>query len=407
MRPEATDYLDRLIADFGERFGPPGPSHLVRTPGRVNLIGDHIDYVGLSVLPVALQRHVAHAYRERPNRGVAIASTDARYPPRTFEIGPEIEPYADGDWGNYVKAAAQGLARRFGTLDGFDGLVHSDIPAAAGLSSSSALVVAAALAILHTNDIWIERMELAELLAEAEHYVGTRGGGMDQAICLAARHGSASRIDFGPLRLTAHPITPDWRFIVAFSLVRAEKSGVIRKTYNARTRECRKALERVADALDARDRVDSYPALISETSIDELLDVAEDALNPTLLKRIRHVLGEARRVQLAEKALIGHDLKSFGTLMSESHASLRDDFEVSCPELDELVDIAEGAGAAGARLTGAGMGGCVVALCDERRVKRVSRALTQHFYQTREYEGALADHLFAVEPADGASVTAL
>ncbi len=407
MKPGETDFLEPLIANFGELYGPPGPSHLIRAPGRVNLIGDHIDYVGLSVLPVALQRTVAHAYRERPNRGVAIASTDARYPPRTFEIGPEIEPYADGDWGNYVKAAAQGLARRFGTLDGFDGLVHSDIPTAAGLSSSSALVVAAALAILHTNDIWIERMELAELLAEAEHYVGTRGGGMDQAICLAARHGSASRIDFGPLRLTAHPITPDWRFVVAFSLVRAEKSGVIRETYNARTRECRQALERMADALDAGNRIDSYPALISDTSIDELLDVAEDALDSTLLKRFRHVLGEARRVQLAVNALIGHDLKGFGTLMSESHASLRDDFEVSHPELDELVEIAEGAGAAGARLTGAGMGGCAVALCEQRRLARVLKALTRRFYQTRAYEGALEDQLFTVEPADGASVNAL
>lgn len=407
MSPDEAAYLDRLIADFATLYGPPGPSHLIRAPGRVNLIGDHIDYVGLSVLPVALQRHVAHAYRERPNRGVAIASTDARYLPRTFEIAPEIEPYADGDWGNYVKAAAQALAQRFGVLDGFDGLVHSDIPAAAGLSSSSALVVAAALAILHTNDIWIERMELAELLAEAEHYVGTRGGGMDQAICLAARRNSASRIDFGPLRLTAHPITPDWRFIVAFSLVRAEKSGVVRETYNTRTRECRAALERVAAAIDAGDRVDSYAALTSEGSVDELLEIAGDALDATLLKRFRHVLGEARRVQLAERALVGHDLKAFGSLMSESHASLRDDFDVSCPELDELVEIADGAGAAGARLTGAGLGGCAVVLCDERRVERVSKALTQRFYQTREYDGALEDQLFTVEPADGASVTGL
>ncbi len=370
-------------------------------------MGDHVDYNGLSVLPMALQRCVTLLYRESPDPTVRVASSNPQYSPRRFAIGPEIEPDAEGDWGNYVKAAAQALARRYGPLDGFEGLVHSDIPEAAGLSSSSALVVASALAILHTNDIWIERMELAELLAEAEHYVGTRGGGMDQAICLAARKHSASRIDFRPLRLTAHPVTPDWRFIVAYSLVRAEKSSTLRTLYNARTGESREALTRVVSYLELQERIDSYLGLIAERPAEELLQAAEATLDPTLAGRFRHVLSEGLRVRQAEQAIQGHDIKSFGRLMSDSHRSLRDDFAVSCAELDELVEIAERAGAAGARLTGAGLGGCVVALCDERRTDKVLNALARRFYRPRKVKARLADHLFVAEPSEGASVTAL
>lgn len=400
-------HLEQLEHTFTEHYGPPRGPYLVRAPGRVNLIGDHVDYNGLSVLPMALQRHVAILYCERDDATVRIVSTDPNYALRTFSLGPSIEPYPEGDWGNYAKAAGQALAQRHGELRGFDAVVHSDIPVAAGLSSSSALVVASALAVLHANDIEMEKLELAVLLAEAEHYVGTRGGGMDQAICLAARRGSASRIDFNPLRLTAHPIPPDWGFIVAFSLVRAEKSGTAREIYNLKTRECREALEQMTAAYQLADRIDSYPTLLAELPPADLMSKAEQALDGALLHRFRHVVSEADRVQRAERALIDYDLKGFGRLLTESHQSLRDDFEVSCPELDELVEIALHASAAGARLTGAGLGGCVVALCQERRVTKVLKALAKRFYATREFEGRLEDQLFLAEPSAGASVAAL
>ncbi|KPK83192.1 MAG: hypothetical protein AMS25_00930 [Gemmatimonas sp. SM23_52] len=400
-------HLEQLEHTFAEHYGTPRGTYLVRAPGRVNLIGDHVDYNGLSVLPMALQRHVALLYCERDDPTVRIVSTDPDYTLRSFSLGPSIELYPEGDWGNYAKAASQALAQRHGELRGFDAVVHSDIPVAAGLSSSSALVVASALAVLHTNDIEIEKLELAELLAEAEHYVGTRGGGMDQAVCLAARRGSASRIDFNPLRLTAHPIPPDWAFIVAFSLVRAEKSRTARKMYNLRTRECREALEQMTAALGLADRIDSYPTLMTQLPAAELVNRAEQALGGTLLRRFRHVVSEADRVQRAERALIDYDLKEFGHLLRESHDSLRDDFEVSCPELDELVEIASHASAAGARLTGAGLGGCVVALCEEQRATKVLKALAKHFYASREFEGRLEDQLFLAEPSAGASVAAV
>ncbi len=370
-------------------------------------MGDHIDYNGLSVLPMALQRHVAVAYRERGDATIRFASTDARYSQREFELSAEIEPYSDGDWGNYVKAAGQALANAHGSLEGFDAVVHSDIPVAAGLSSSSALVVASALTILHANDIWIERMALAELLAEAEQYVGTRGGGMDQAICLAARRGSASRIDFNPLRLTAHPIAPDWSFIIAYSLVRAEKSGKVRDVYNARTRECRKALAATKNTLPQTKEDVSYVSLLRERRPADLLRVAKKALDEKSFRRFRHVVTEAQRVQQAERCLVGHDLKGFGQLMKESHQSLAQDYEVSCPELDELVDLSIRAGAAGARLTGAGLGGCVVVLCSAKREKRIIKAFADRFYKDRSIEGRLEDQVFVADPAGGASVSAL
>ncbi len=368
-------------------------------------MGDHIDYNGLSVLPMALQRHVSVLYRERDDASVRIAATAEGYADREFKLSRKIKPYKAGDWGNYAKAAAQGLVERFEIHRGFDAVVRSDIPVAAGLSSSSALVVAFALALLHSNDHdEVERLELAELLAEAEHYVGTRGGGMDQAICLAARRHSASRIDFGPLRLTAHPIAPEWNFIIAFSLVQAQKSGGARKTYNARTRECREALTRVTEALGIAEIVDSYPALMRGRRVRELLRAAEQALDQKLICRFRHVVTEAERVRKAEEALAAYDLRGFGRLMKASHASLRDDFEVSSPELDELVDLATRAGAAGARLTGAGLGGCVVALCPQERTEKVLRRLKSRFYECQEYEGPLEDQLFVAAPSGGAAV---
>jgi galactokinase len=277
---------------------------------------------------------------------------------------------------------------------------------ASGLSSSSALVVAHALALLHRNDVRVGMMELAELLADAEHYVGTRGGGMDQAICLAARRSSASRIDFNPLRVEAHPIPSEWRFIVAFSLVRAEKSGEAREAYNARPRECREALIKMTRALNVAGKVSTYPDLMARWECDRLVEVAGDVLDEILLKRFRHVVTEGERVGRAERAISSAGLDDFGRLMSESHQSLKNDFGVSTPELDELVEIAGAAGAAGARLTGAGLGGCVVALAARDNKEGLLHALSERYYANHKL-GDVDDCLFVAEPSPGAFVRSL
>src|ERR1051326_4078096 len=191
------------------------PARVARAPGRVNLIGEHIDYCGLPVFPMALSRGVRIAFERRANRGTRLVNADARFAPSFFTVDAELPPAPAGDWSNYARAAVQALARRFPDLRGVDALVQSDLPIAAGLSSSSALVVAMALAILHANGVTVAPLELMELLAQGERYVGTAGGGMDQAIILGAQAGCASRIDFNPLRLTPTAVPADWRFIVA------------------------------------------------------------------------------------------------------------------------------------------------------------------------------------------------
>jgi len=390
-------------AAFAGRFGNPRCTHLVRAPGRVNLIGDHTDYNGLPVIPMAIQRELTLVSRRRGDSEVHIANSDPRFPLRTFELSGSIDPFPRGDWGNYAKAAGQALAQRHGTLAGFDAVVSSDIPLAAGLSSSSALVTAVALMIVDLNDVAIGATQLMELAAAAERYVGTQGGGMDQAICLGAQPGSASRIDFNPLRLTSIRIPPEWRFIVAFSGVRAEKSGAAGEVYNQRTHECGDALRRVAAAVGAADAI-SYAGLMSGVPVADLIVAAEGVLEEPLLPRFRHVVTEAARVTAAQTALNNNDFRGFGELMNQSHRSLRDDFAVSCPALDRLTAAALDAGAAGARLTGAGFGGCVVALTSATEADRVLCSLQQKYYAAEGYNGALDGSLFVAEPSGGASV---
>ncbi len=395
---------EQLAQTFRERYGSE-PTHLARAPGRVNLIGEHIDYAGLPVLPMALQREVRIAFRPRDDRIVLAATTDPDFAPCHFELGPDISPYDDGDWGNYLKAAAQGMAQAYGAERGFDALIESSVPVAAGLSSSSALVIASALAVAGSNDMEPDPIELAELMAEAEQYVGTRGGGMDQAISAGAVAGCAARVEFDPLRLVPVPVPEGWCFVVAHSLVQAHKSGGARAGYNRRRAETEEALAHVVVQFSlSASEVRSYRDLLERVPGSEALAAGEMCLEGDLLKRFRHVVTENERVVRAEVTLRCGSRDGFGMLMNGSHASLADDYEVSIPELDELVGIARDAGAVGARLTGAGMGGCIVALCARENVDEVLAAIQDRFYAARDRLDELDDHLFVAEPAPGASI---
>ena len=338
------------------------PDRTVRAPGRVNLIGEHVDYAGLPVFPMALQYAVHIAVRPRDDGLVRVASSDPGYEPREFELGPEIEPFPDGDWGNYVKAAAVAAAARYGADRGADLWIDSQVPVAAGLSSSSALVVAVLKALLDVSDIDVDPIELAAVAADAEQYVGTRGGGMDQAISVCALEQCAARIEFEPVRVTPVRIPEDWRFVVADTGIQAHKSGNAKEAYNQRRAAVEESVEIVGEKLGLADGDRTYTRLLSEHDAAELMAVAQQVLDERLLRRFRHVVTEADRTRRAEAAMRVDDPEEFGRLMNASHQSLRDDFEVSGPELDELVALARGSGALGARLTGAGMGGCIVAL---------------------------------------------
>src|SRR6184192_3942402 len=396
-----------LAAAFAHAFGAPpssaGPVHVVRAPGRVNLIGEHIDYCGLPVFPMALRQSVRIAFQPRSERETRLVNRDSRFAPSAFVMSESIPPAPAGDWGNYARAAAQALAERFPDLRGVDALVDSDLPIAAGLSSSSALVVAMALALMHANGVTVPSLELMELLGRGERYVGTAGGGMDQAIILGARAGCASRIDFHPLRLTPTAVPADWQFIVAWSLVHAEKSGAAQQAYNERTRQSDEARRLVAARLGQREDI-SYPDLLAAAPVAALLETAASTLSGVLARRFRHVVTEAARVWQAETAMAAGDLAAFGRLLDASHHSLRDDYEVSHPELDRLVELAREAGAVGARLTGAGFGGSIVALCRATRAPAVVGALRERFYAPRGAAADVARHMFTAEPSDGAEV---
>jgi galactokinase len=370
------------------------PLRVARAPGRVNLIGEHTDYNGLPVFPMALNRDVRITFRPRDDGRVLLRNAEERFAPVEFDVGLEIPPGPAGSWGNYVRAAAQILAREATVTRGIEGTVVSTVPVAAGLSSSSALVVATALALLDANGVVLDRTRLMDLLARGERYVGVQGGGMDQAISLGGRAGHALRIDFRPtLRLTPVPVPPDWRIVVAESGVEAAKASGAREGYNSRVRECREALEQFSTRWLGGGPCADYAELGRRIAPEEALTLAAETLTGVHRMRFRHVVSEGRRVDEAEVAMRAGDAIAFGRLMHASHVSLRDDYEVSSPELNRLVEVAESAGALGARLTGAGFGGCIVALAVTGNAEAVHAALE-----------AVSPLVFVAEPGEGAGV---
>jgi galactokinase len=436
------DRVDELVRAFHTRFGRRAEV-AVRAPARVNIIGEHTDYNGLPVLPMAIERQVLIAAARRDDRRVQLENCDARFGPRNYQLQAGIRRFAAGDWGNYHKAAAQGLLAAIGpdVLRGGDFLVSGDIPPGAGLSSSSALVVGSALAVLAINDRSLPPLQLAELTATAERYVGTQSGGMDQAVCLLAEAGHALRIDFDPLGARPVALPPGYRIVVCHSLVEAEKSGAARAAYNSRVAECRLAC-RVLDCLLGTSLPRPLTAfgdlrrLFPDRSLADFVAVLESALPArpmrleeiaarvalpiehlaalvgdtshagatyALVQRARHVLTEAERVEQAEAALAAGDWLELSGLINASHASCRDDFGVSGPALEALVAAGRAAGATGARLTGAGFGGCTINLVPSADASLFTTLIERSFYKNRPV-ARRGDHCFPVSPCPGASV---
>lgn len=356
--------------------------------GRVNLIGEHIDYYGLPVMPIAIQKQIAIAFL--PRKDGRICAKSAQAPEAVeFALHSPFVPGAPGHWGNYVRAAAVAMQRTRVLQTGINAYVASDLPSAAGLSSSSALLIAFSLALLAANGIRLTLYELTSVLPECEQLVGTRGGAMDHVAILASRARFATFIEcFAPLKIAHVPIPPDWRFLIAHSLVSAEKSAAVRSEYNARRDAGVRALAKVGFA--------SYREAIgtSDTALP-LGNLTNDERDAFL-----HAMSEARRVLDAAAALRKSDTSSFGRLLCESHTSLRDRLKVSVPAVDTLVESALAAGAIGARLTGAGFGGCVVCLCTAESVERVREALINSYYRQRAGFD-ISRHLFVAEPSSG------
>jgi len=367
-------------------FTTDSPVSFVSVPGRVNLIGEHIDYHQLPVLPMAIQRRVVLAFQARADRLVRAVSS-AQNGESKFELS-SLEPSPFGCWTNYLKAGAMAVQSRWKIARGLEAAVVSDLPVAAGLSSSTALLTGFAIALLEVNGISPSLDDLMALLPDGEQYGGTRGGGMDHAAVLASQPGCGLLVAFAPLELAAIPIPADWRFVIAHSLTAAEKSGAVREQYNRRRAAGSAALQSLG--------LESY-----RQALEARLDGARVS-GTAERNAFRHTMSEARRVNAAVSALKAGNFAAFGRLLAASHASLRDQLQVSTPQVDALVEAVVEAGAAGARLTGAGFGGCVLALCKDETVEAVCDELTRRFYAERCRETSLDDILFVAEPSAGA-----
>ncbi len=341
--------VDRRVRhELQQRFGT-APTWLVRAPGRVNLIGEHTDYNGGFVLPMAIDRAVWLALRPQaaPRVGVRAMDFDGW---TMFDLDglsrDRVTPDELG-WAQYFRGMTWALQQAGVPLRGWEGVVAGDVPIGAGLSSSAAIELAVARAFCCASGWTWDPTEMARIAQQAENqWVGVACGIMDQLIAAAGRDGHALLIDCRSLETTAVPLPRD---TVAVVLDTGTRRELTQSAYNERRLQC----ETAALAFGA--------TLLRDVPLSAL-ESPPRTLDPIGFRRARHVLTENARVLQAASAMRADDAETLGALMRESHASLRDDFEVSSAALDAIVECAEQVGCYGARMTGAGFGGCAVAL---------------------------------------------
>jgi galactokinase len=335
----------RVTDAFRSRYGSL-PALVVRAPGRVNLIGEHTDYNDGFVFPMAIDRAAWIALRPREDGRVVATSLDFDET-REFELGRLGKKETDG-WIEYLKGTAWALLGAGHVLKGFEGVVAGDVPLGAGLSSSASIEMATARALAAVSGLRWEPAPMALLGQKAENkWVGVNCGIMDQLISAAGVEDKALLIDCRSLETQAVPL-PKGTVVVVLDT--ATRRGLVDSAYNERRAQC-----------EAAAKLFGVKALRDVTSAQLAARARE--LDPTTLKRARHVVTEDERTLLAAEAMKADDAKRLGRLMDESHQSLRHDFEVTNDGLNTMVDEARKApGCFGARMTGAGFGGCAVAL---------------------------------------------
>jgi galactokinase len=361
----------------------------VSAPGRVNLIGEHTDYSLLPVLPMAIQKRL-RVRAESTDDGIVEARS------AHFDGVFRSDRPANPQWSQYLTP----IVELVGGVNGARLTIDGDLPATGGLSSSSALTVASLLALLRLNDREPEPTELVDLAVQAERATGVEGGAMDQTLIVNATVDTALRIGFDPISWHTVAVPEHIVFVAGYSGTPAPKGGSARDAYNARVVGTRTAaLLLGADPPflanvdgDIATLVDALPQLATPPpETRQLAAGGYDRVDPLPVRAwARHVLTEAARVDAAARALEAGKLEALGRLFDESHASLADDYGVSTPDLDLLVAAARDAGAAGARLTGAGFGGWAVAVCDPDHAEAVTEAMA-----------SAAGQAFRAEPSDG------
>ena len=358
---ELTQHFERLF-----RTRP----RIFRAPGRVNLIGEHTDYNDGFVMPAAVAFSTYVAVAPRPDRKLVIHSEEF---PGNFEFDLDHLPERrTGAWCDYVLGVASVLQQRGLKFGGASLLVHGEVPIGAGLSSSAAVEVASALALMSMSETQLPLPEIAKLCQYAENnFVGAKVGIMDQFVSCMGKAGHAFLLDCRSLEFRFVPIPTGIRLVVCNTMV---KHDLATGAYNTRRAECEEGARLFA-------KWDPAVRALRDVSVD-LLDQHLHDLPPTIGKRCSHVVRENQRTLDAARLLTEGDLAQVGTLMCESHNSLRDLYEVSCRELDIMVDAAEGlAGFVGGRMTGGGFGGCTVNLVREENAEGFAKGIAERYLQ--------------------------
>lgn len=435
---------DALVEQFIAKYGC-SPRYIARAPGRVNLIGEHIDYCGYGVLPMAIEQDIAMAFTPTDTNDIHISNTQSCYESQVIDIGSyAIEGVA---WYNYFLCGFKGIVEHFniGKPCGMCIMTDGTVPPSSGLSSSSALVCCASIVTLFANGIadGVSKKELADLCARSERFIGTQGGGMDQAVSFLAEVGKAIKIDFNPLVCTPLSLPDGYSFVIANCGVSMNKAATL--SFNERVVECRLSAKLIATIKGLNwKEIDKFlqvqqalsctlqemPSVVKEclheefyskeeicqllgiTNIEEAIvsmsPQAKEAANRLnsyrLYQRAMHVFQEAGRVTTFQKmATLTHQEGvgvKLGQLMNDSHYSCSNVYECSCPELDRLVQVCTSQGALGCRLTGAGWGGCTVSIVDNQQLDEFMAGVRLKYYNDKMEE----TQLFATRPGPGAAV---
>jgi galactokinase len=376
-----------LAVEFAHRFGR--TPTVSRAPGRVNLIGEHTDYNDGFVMPAALDFATLTAASQRPDRRLRVYSM-IMDETREFDLDSP-PPGPTGDWSDYILGVALMLERSGRNLAGADLIVWSDVPIGAGLSSSAALEVSCAHALLTESGLPFEPIEIAQLCQRAENdFVGMRCGVMDQYIACCGVAGHALLIDCRSLASRHVAIAPNLRLLVANSGVRHQHAG---GEYNLRREACEEGVRLLSRYLG--------PIQALRDVTPQQLESKRRKLPELIYRRCRHIVTENARVLEAERALETGDFVACGRAMNASHLSMRDDFEITCPEVDMLAGLAQHVkGVYGSRMTGGGFGGCTISLLEEWAIDKASQMLTDGY---RIAMGRDVD-IYVCTPSDGAQL---
>lgn len=341
---------------------------MFKAPGRVNLIGEHTDYNDGYVLPTPIDRHLWVTISPRDDDTMRLQAMD--YNEWAEHRLSSISYDKEHLWVNYVLGVAHSLMGRGYFLNGFDMSIHGDVPLGAGLSSSAALETAVIRALNTTFSLGIDPMEMAYIGKQCENeFLGVQSGIMDQFVSGLGIYGKALFIDCRTNAHSLHRLDPDHSFVILNTMVSRELSG---SDYNVRKSQCDEAVKTISE---------EHPEVIALRDVDEeMLRGTWNQLPEVIFRRARHVVTENKRVLDSLNLLKKGDMHGFGRLMYESHESLRHDYEVSCKELDLLVDSTlDLKGVYGARMTGAGFGGCTVNLVEKEYVNEFIELVSKRY----------------------------